>query len=55
MTEPMTMNRLIHAAVRRDLGRLQTALDRFPDGDRERAQGLDRAYENLHGELTRHH
>jgi len=55
MTEPMTMNRLIHAAVRRDLGRLQTALDRFPDGDRERAQGLDRAYENLHGALTRHH
>ena len=55
MTEPMTMNRLIHDAVRRDLGRLSEALERFPAGDRERAQALDRAFGNLHGELTRHH
>ena len=33
MTEPLTMNRLIHGAVRRDLDRLSAALDSFPDGD----------------------
>ena len=36
MTAPMTMNRLIHAAVRRDLERLQAPWAR-PDGDRDRA------------------
>lgn len=51
----MTMNRLIHGAVRRDLERLDSALGRLPDGDRGRAQELDRAYTNLRHELTRHH
>ena len=55
MTEPMSMNRVIHAAVRRDLDRLSTALDRFPAGDRRRAQALDRAFANLRRELTQHH
>lgn len=55
MTEPMTMNRLIHAAVRRDLDRLSTGLANMSDGDRARAQALERAYANLRGELTRHH
>jgi hemerythrin-like domain-containing protein len=55
MTEPMTMNRLIHAAVRRDLDRLATALGEARDGDRERAAGLQRAFANLRGQLTRHH
>ncbi len=55
MTAPMTMNRLIHAAVRRDLTRLTSALDHLDDGDRARAQDLERAYENLRQELTRHH
>jgi hemerythrin-like domain-containing protein len=55
MTAPMTMNRLIHAAVRRDLERLSTALGSAPDGDRARAADLQRAYANLHRELTRHH
>jgi hemerythrin-like domain-containing protein len=55
MTEPMTMNRLIHAAVRRDLDRLSAALESFPDGDRGRAQALDRAFVNLRRELTHHH
>lgn len=58
MTEapgPMTMNRLIHNAVRRDLGRLADALATFPDGDAARADGLLRAYRNLQRELTRHH
>ena len=55
MNEQLTMNRLIHAAVRRDLDRLSSALDTFPDGDRARAQDLDRAFVNLRRELTHHH
>ncbi|TFV65547.1 UNVERIFIED_ORG: hemerythrin domain-containing protein [Bacillus sp. AZ43] len=56
MTAPTTtMNRVIHAAVRRDLDRLATALDSVRDGDRARAQGLERAYANLRAELTHHH
>jgi hemerythrin-like domain-containing protein len=55
MTEPMTMNRLIHAAVRRDLDRLSAALERLSDGDRARAEQLERAYANLRRELTHHH
>ena len=48
MTEPqLTMNRLIHAAVRRDLERLSTALQGFRDGDSARARDLDRAFVNL--------
>lgn len=52
---PLTMNRLIHNAVRRDLARLSAALESFPAGDRARAAGLLTAYRNLHRELTRHH
>jgi len=55
MTEPMTMNRLIHGAVRRDLDRLSAALGQLPDGDRTRAQDLQRAFANLRRELTHHH
>jgi uncharacterized membrane protein YccC len=55
MTAPMTMNRLIHEAVRRDLQRLTTGLDDLAEGDRARAQDLERAYANLRAELTRHH
>ena len=49
------MNRLIHAAVRRDLDRLSAALQTFPDGDPARARDLDRAFVNLRRELTHHH
>jgi hemerythrin-like domain-containing protein len=55
MTEQLTMNRVIHAAVRRDLDRLADALARMRDGDLPRAQALDRAYRNLQTELTHHH
>lgn len=55
MTEQLTMNRVVHAAVRRDLDRLRDALGRMPDGDLSRAQALDRAYRNLRTELTHHH
>ena len=51
----MTMNRLIHQAVRRDLERLVRALEDFTEGDRGRAQGLARAFANLRAELTHHH
>ena len=52
---PRTMNGLIHNAVRRDLARLATALDAWPDGDRDRAARLERAFANLRHELTHHH
>ena len=55
MTAPMTMNRVIHGAVRRDLGRLDAALGAFRDGDRARAADLERAFGYLRSELTRHH
>jgi hemerythrin-like domain-containing protein len=55
MAETMSMNRVIHHAVRRDLARLEAALASAPDGDVTRAVRLDRAYDNLHRELTRHH
>jgi hemerythrin-like domain-containing protein len=51
----MTMNRLVHAAVRRDLDRLSTALERIADGDRGRAQELERAFAHLRTELKHHH
>jgi hemerythrin-like domain-containing protein len=51
----LTLNRVIHGAVRRDLDRLSTALERLKDGDTARAQALERAYANLHRELTNHH
>ena len=43
----MTMNRVIHAAVRRDFERTATALDSFRDGDAARAVELNRAWEHL--------
>jgi hemerythrin-like domain-containing protein len=55
MTSEMTMNRLIHVAVRRDLDRISTALGQVADGDRPRAQALERAYAHLREELTTHH
>jgi hemerythrin-like domain-containing protein len=51
----MSMNRVIHGAVRRDLARLTEALDGAPDGDRERARRLEKAFGNLHQQLTVHH
>ena len=49
------MNRVIHAAVRRDLARLESALEIARHGDRERAAELQRAYANLYRELKHHH
>jgi DUF438 domain-containing protein len=55
MTDTMTMNRLIHQAVRRDFDRLSSALSAYGGTQPSRAKGLERAYANLQGELTRHH
>ena len=55
MSAPLTMNRLIHGAVRRDLDRLDAALGQVTGTDRARAQELDRAFANLRRELTHHH
>ena len=51
----MSMNKVIHAAVRRDLDRFSTALARFPAGDRARAHQLDTAWANFDQQLTTHH
>lgn len=49
------MNRVIHAAVRRDLDRLEAALRVLQDGDRDRVVQLSRAWQNLYDELVHHH
>ena len=51
----MTMNRVIHGAVRRDLARLTAALEVVRDGDRARAADLERAFAHLREQLTHHH
>ena len=51
----MSMNKVIHGAVRRDLNRFCRALDAFNDGDLERADALHRAWVNFHAQLTEHH
>jgi hemerythrin-like domain-containing protein len=55
MTSPMTMNRVIHGAVRRDLDRFTAALGAIPEGDTARAAQLQLAFANLRRELTHHH
>lgn len=55
MSESMTMNRIIHGAVRRDLGRLLAGLSAFPDGDRRRAAQLATGWRFFRGELDYHH
>src|SRR3954471_4625392 len=55
MTEILSMNGAIHAAVRRDLDRLEAALRVLSDGDRERVAELLRAWEFLDAELVHHH
>ena len=51
----MSMNKAIHAAFRRDLDRFHSALGRFADGDRSRAEQLGRAWDNFDFQLTKHH
>jgi len=51
----MSMNKVIHAAVRRDLDRFIAALSAFPPGDSARARQLSAAWANFDDQLTYHH
>src|SRR4051812_11379599 len=51
----MSMNKVIHAAFRRDLDRFLGALSRVREGDTARAGQLGRAWDNFDFQLTRHH
>ncbi len=51
----MSMNKVIHLAVRRDLDRFVSALDDFPPGDAARAAALGRAWANFDEMLSDHH
>jgi hypothetical protein len=51
----MSMNKVIHAAFRRDLQRFLDALAAFRDGDAARADRLGKAWDNFDAQLTEHH
>jgi hemerythrin-like domain-containing protein len=51
----LDMNQIIHAAVRRDLARTETALRSMADGDAGRAAAVQRAWTALWGQLRHHH
>src|SRR3954470_8046554 len=53
--QTMSMNKVIHCAVRRDLDRFVRALEAFTDQDRARAEGLYRAWVKFDDQLTDHH
>lgn len=55
MAATMSINRVVHAALRRDLARFVDALDAFADGDERRAEQLATAWRYFDEELTRHH
>ena len=55
MGAPITMNKVIHGAIRRDLARLLDALAEFPDGNKARAANLHTAWKYFYGELDHHH
>ena len=51
----LTMNQVIHAAVRRDVTRTEQALRALPDGDRARAKQIQAGWAHLVGQLKHHH
>jgi hypothetical protein len=51
----MSMNKVIHRAVRRDLNRFVDALAAFRDADGVRARQLGTAWDNFDAQLTIHH
>lgn len=55
MASQMSMNRVIHAALRRTLDRFAAALASFPDGDAARAKQLAAAWQFFYGQFTIHH
>lgn len=55
MASQMSMNRVIHAALRRTLDRFADALATFPDGDAARARELATAWQYFYAQFTSHH
>jgi hypothetical protein len=55
MTHHLTMNTIIHAALRRDMKRFGDALAAFAPGDQARATDLGRAFDNFSHQLHHHH
>ena len=55
MSESLSINQVIHAAVRRDVARTEQALRALPEGDVSRAREVRAAWGNLVRELTHHH
>jgi hypothetical protein len=51
----LSMNKVIHGALRRDLDRFIAALAAFQPGDRARAKALATAWTNFDDQLTYHH
>lgn len=51
----LSMNEIIHSAVRRDFRRFEAALRSFPEGDSRRARQLRRAWETVDRQLHHHH
>src|SRR5215469_16807464 len=51
----MSMNRVIHGAVRRDLDRFTDALSTIHGGGERRLGYVSTAWANFHDQLTRHH
>jgi hemerythrin-like domain-containing protein len=51
----MSMNKVIHGAIRRDLERFIGALTTLQPGDSARARQLGKAWANFDDELTHHH
>ena len=51
----LSMNTVIHRAIRRDLDRFVGALAGFPAGDTTRANALAKAWDNFDFQLTYHH
>jgi hemerythrin-like domain-containing protein len=51
----MSMNRVIHGAVRRDLDRFIEALSTLGDGGERRVEQVSAAWANFQDQLTRHH
>lgn len=55
MTQHLTMNTVIHAAIRRDVARFDAALAAFPAGSQQRAGELFRAWKNFAFQIHKHH
>jgi Hemerythrin HHE cation binding domain len=55
MASQISMNKVIHSALTRTLGRFSDALASFPDGDAARARELATAWQFFYGQFTSHH